>query len=588
METLITVGVVGLLAAIGTLTIGGVVGKASSQKLSADVDSLNRSVSAFLSSGGDLSGMKSADEVLSALKLNLTNASRIPGFSGSKIDERLSFEYQSSAEAQGSNWRVYWDEALTRFVLAQSGDQPGIKAFAYNAEPEVETPNVPKRELRKAKTPMLYAESSNWIWDYEDAAASAAPGPTSITLSEVANTTPAPPAPPAGGGPSGSSFTPLTPPQFSIAGGAFPVTSFNLPLALLNPNPAGSSDLYYSVNFGNWNLYTGPISVAPGAVVAAQAVPASGQYTSSARVDQTYTALPTGLIPPVITPSAPEFGLFTNRDLTITITIADQNSPSISRIEYRIGGDPWQPYASPFTLSRNAYPSGTLVQARAVPVNPLYLASSATLRTLGVELAKINGAAAGSFSNPSGQVDMITNLAAGASSDYFAWGRDYLNYGESVADGVVLAKSWLDYDGMTFNTVPLGERFALGSLSYFNGTILEGSSADAVSFAVNLNLGISGLSANTTFNFDFELVNVINNNDPNNLWADADFVRLASPVASQNVTVGGIEFQLKLEFGETTTNGFASFNEFHVLEHKSATTRLYGTRVEVGSLNFNK
>ena len=353
MEALITVGVVGLLAAIGTLTIGGVVGKASSQKLSADVDSLNRSVSAYLASGGDLSGMKSPDEVLAALKTSFSNASRMPGFSGGKIDERISFEYQSSSEARAGNWRVYWDESLTRFVLANSGTTPGIKAFAYSAEPEVEettemanSPNttdtgkISTRGTRNAKTPMLYAESSNWIWDYKDAAASAAPGPTNITLSEVADTAPTPPTPPPGGGPSGSSFTALNPPQFSIAGGAFPVTSFNLPLALLNPNPAGSSDLYYSVNFGNWNLYTGPISVVPGAVVAAQAVPASSQYTSSARVDQTYTALPAGLIPPVITPSAPEFGLFTNRDLTITIT--DQNSPSISRIEYRIGGDPWQ------------------------------------------------------------------------------------------------------------------------------------------------------------------------------------------------------------------------------------------------------
>jgi len=81
---------------------------------------------------------------------------------------------------------------------------------------------------------------------------------------------------------------------------------------------------------------------------------------------------------------------------------------------------------------------------------------------------------------------------------------------------------------------------------------------------------------------------VANQLDPANPWADADFVRLADPVASQRLTFNGVEFEFQLEFGETTSSGISYFDEFHVLESKSATTKLYGTLIEVGSISFNK
>jgi hypothetical protein len=331
------------------------------------------------------------------------------------------------------------------------------------------------------------------------------------------------------------------------------------------------------VNFGNWNLYTGTISVAPGAVVAAQAVPASPLYTSSAPVDQTYTALPAGLIPPVITPSAPEFGLFTNRD--VTVTIVNQNSPSISKIEYRIGGDPWQVYAGPFTLNRNAYPSGSLVQARAVPIDPYYVASTATLRTLGVETANLAGVSVGSFSNPVGEQNMETNLVNGLESDYFEWGK--VNGGN--AD---FSKSWLNYDGMSIANIALGQRFEIGRLDYYNGTILNNTGATEVSFNVDLGLNLNEFATQSLFSFNLELINTENKGDDD--WADADFVRLSNQVASKIVSFNGLQFQLQLEFGESTSSGISYFNEFHVIENREASTKLYGTLIEVGTVTFNK
>lgn len=582
-EALITIAVIGVLATIASIGFSGLFSSTTSRKLSSDVDSLNRSVAAYIGSGGDLSQVETADEVLKALKQSFSNASRIPGFSGAKIDERLTFDYQDDKEAQGKSWRAYWSQEESRFVLSQSGKGGGIKAFGYDVATAVDATAATK----DPKTPLLYAENSTWIWDYKDAAPSVAPGPSSLPLTEVADTTPtAPPSPP-GGGPSGSFTTPLSAPTFSIPGGNFPVTSFNLPLILSNPNPAGSSDVYYSIDFGNWKPYTGAIQVPPGSVVAAQSIAVSSLYSNSTRVDQSYAALPVDLLPPVITPSRPEFGLFTGRELTVTLT--NLNPTSISALQYRIGGDPWQTYAGPFSLLRDGYPSGALVQARAIPKDPYYVASVATLRTLGVEAASIAGASAGSFSNPTGDKDMLTNLTKGASSDYFAWGRDYLINDETMDEEVKgrLKQSSLEFDGLSFNGITSGQRFEVGTLAYYNGTIVGGTGANQISFSTNLTFTMNGVAVKSAFSFDLDLINVQNQNDPNDPWADADYVKMANPVASQILDFNGIQYQFQLEFGETTPAGIALFDEFHVLEGRTATTRVYGTLVEVGTISFN-
>lgn len=583
-EVLITVAVVGILATLGTIATSHVVSKSREQKLFSDTASLNRSVAAFVASGGDLSEAKTAEEVLSVLKRSFSSASRIPGFSGSKIDERLSFTLQSPEEAQRDGWRAYWNAEEQSFVVAPSGEEAGIKAFTLDAIAPSPGSSDDTAPLLKPNAPLLYSESSTWIWDYQDAAPGAHPAPSDIPVGETPNTapTPADPATPT------TPATPLAPPTFSIASGSFPIGAFDLPLSLYNPNPAGSSDLYYSVDFGNWQLYTGSIQVAPGAIVAAQAIARSELYRSSPRVDQNYAALPANLVPPLIIPSRPEFGLFTGRELTVTLS--NLNPSSISQLEYRIGGDPWQTYTGPFTLERSGHPSGALIQARAVPIDPHYLASTATLRTLGVETPSIAGQSAGSFSNPAGEQNMLTNLIPGGSSNYFAWGRDYLLKDETIDPLILgqLKQSSLKFSGLGFNELSSGESFEVGSLTYYNGTIVGGTGANSISFAVDLNFTMNGVAVNTSFHFDFELVNVVNQNNPLDPWADADYVRLATSTASELLNFNGILYQFQLEFGESTSAGISLFDEFHVLEGRTATTKLYGTLVEVGSVNFNR
>lgn len=582
LEALIVVAVVGILAAMAGAVFSHVVTSARDQKLISDVDTLNRSVIAYLGAGGDLSKAESPEDVLAALKRNMSHASRVPTLSGSKIDERLTFTMQSPAEVGGSGWRAYWDANSNRFILGKTGNTPGIKGFVLD-----DRVTSDGTEDENAKSSMLYAAKDNWIWDYQEVPPTIPAGPSIIPLSGVSDSTAIPiPTGSGGGGP--GSLTPLAAPTFSIASGAYPIASFNLPLTIANPNPAGASTLYYSIDFGNWKAYSGPLSVPPGSVVAAQAIATSDLYSDSTRVDQNYDFIPGFLIPPVISPDRPELGLFTGR--VITVTLVEQNADSISRMEYKIGGDPWTNYTGAFKIDRKDYPSGALIQARAVPLSEFYTSSTTTLRTIGIETPSVTGGAIGSFSDPIGKGGMVTNLNGGGSSNYFEWGRIVRNDGgnhSAPSDAPSLSRSWLDYSPTTFNNVNSGQRFEIGSLDYYNGTILGASGADAVTFTADLSFNMNGVAASTTLNFNFELINVVNQLNPSNLWADADFVKLSSPIASQTITFQGIDFRFQLEFGETTGDGISLFDEFHVLEGRSAATRLYGTLIEVGSVNFN-
>lgn len=582
IETMISVVVVGALAFLATVMFTNVTSSTREQKLSSDVETLNRSVVAFLASGGDLSKARDADDVLAALKQEMENASRVPGFGGAKLDDRVAFKYQTENEAAKNSLRAYWDADQQRFILASSGQAGGIKGLDL-AESSTLAGNS---DMKAGKASMLYAKDGNWIWEYADGAAPAPPRPTSITLGSTTDTTPA--APPTTPPPATGSQSPLTPPSFSVTSGSYPITSFDLPLILTNPNPAGTSEIYYSVDFGNWNLYSGPLTVPPGAVVAAQTIAVHQDYQNSGRIDQTYTALLVGLVPPLIVPSSSEFGLLSNRLLTVTLT--DLNSPGVSKMQYRTAKGSWQDYTGPFSLTRTEFPSGAMVEARAIPIDPNYLASTAALRSLGVETPSVAGASVGSFSAPTGSTTMLTNLSsAGAASSYFEWGRDYLIEGESMnkEEEARLKASHMSFTGTSFTAAINGDPFQIGNLSYYNGTIVSGTAADAIRFSTNVSLNLNGYTASANFNFDFNLINTVNKLDPNDPWADADYVQLRRSIASETLNFNGVLFQLQLEFGETTSSGFASFNEFYILEGANATTKVYGTLVEVGTVNFN-
>lgn len=578
VEVLIVVAVVGVIATIATISVDGVLSSSRETKLTSDVSSLNRAILAFKATGGDLSQAKTADDVLSLLKATVTDGDRLPGFGGSKIDPRLLPQYLASNDDSNKDLCAYWDPASQTFVIGQ-GDagQKLIKKFVLNAEEgEKDHGTV------QVDSSMRYAADGNWIWDYEDATPTTVAGPSTFSTTPVpSGSSPPTPGPGPSTPPSSSSLTVLDPPVFSIPAGSFPISQFSLTLSLTNPNPAGSSAVYYSVDYGNWIIYTGPISVSPDATVAAQTIASTDAYSDSSRVDQQYLATPEDLLPPIITPSVTTLGLFS--DTVSTVTIVNPNDPAISSLEYRIAGGPWLPYTVPFTVSRLDYPSGSLVQARSVPTNPNYIASVTTLRSIGAEAISIVGNATGEFSDPLGGSKMETNLTSGETNNYFEWGS--ITSGNSGNTGNDLSKSTMEFTSSTLGSINPGETFELGTLNYYNGEIYSGTGADSVSFAIDLGFDLNGVTTSSIMDFSFNLINTQNNSKDE--WENADYVQIDNPIATQTISFNGIDFQLQIQFGTSTSNGITSFDEFHVLEQQSATTTVFGTLVEVGSINFN-
>ena len=66
-------------------------------------------------------------------------------------------------------------------------------------------------------------------------------------------------------------------------------------------------------------------------------------------------------------------------------------------------------------------------------------------------------------------------------------------------------------------------------------------------------------------------------------WENADYVWFNDTVSSQPVDLYGYDYSLVLEFGETSTYGFSSIDQFHVQETNRASANIYATLVSIGS-----
>ncbi len=584
VEVLLIVATIGILATVGTTITTQMIEGARRQKLESDAATLNRSVSAYLASGGDLSRARSAEEVISALKRGFSNAARLPGWGGAKLDERVQFTFQNDREVGSGKLSIQWSPNERSFRVARTEKVLGIKEVYLDDTPrDADKGENSDGEGSTAHTGFEYASHGTWIWDYQDGASPPSNGVDPMNTSTAPDNALPPASPPSGGG-GPAALTILSPPNFSIPSGSYPIESFELPLTLTNPNPSGSSEVYYSVNSGNWQLYTSSILVAPDAVISARAITIHPRFSNSDRSEETYKVAVADLLTPIISPSRPEFGVYIGHDITVAIT--DQNAGGTSKLEYRIGNGPWQAYTDPFLLCRSDYLTGAVIQARAVPTSAYYNASPPASESLGVEKPMIAGSSDGSFSNPKGDKNMITNLPTGQSSNRFAWGRDYFLSSETPSkDGIALNSNFMEFQGTSFSGVTPGERFEIGNLIYFNGTTVIDTNATSINFTADISLNLNGVTRDVLTDFKFDLVNVKNNyKDP---WADADYVRLATPSSNKIIDFNGIQFRFELEFGSSSSSGYTTFDQFYVLEDETASAKMYGRLVEIGNIGFN-
>ena len=183
----------------------------------------------------------------------------------------------------------------------------------------------------------------------------------------------------------------------------------------------------------------------------------------------------------------------------------------------------------------------------------------------GLSLAPITveGGGSGVFVNPAGPPGMVIT---GVGTNDFAWG----NPGPFGT-----GPSRLTFEGTMFSAITEQE-FFLGTLTFYNGTIQLATDADTVDLKINMDLSTpDGMSQ--SFVYSLELIDTPNvkGTSPE---AQADIVNLPRLSPRSIFTIDGIDYTLKLTFGNviTSNGGFSERDRFFVYEGQSASAELRG------------
>lgn len=239
VEMLVVVGAIAATTGIGMVAVQHTREASQESKLQSDVGRLNDAVKTYLMNGGTLPADADASEVLTRLKTKATSSSAkaVVGLTGPFIDERITGVESGTGAGPV---RATWNATANRFELTTSGE--GYISFhlggSVRATPETET----------RSTSQKFASRDSWVWDYETdetVAVVAKPAEVMTALPEtVAQTPQGQPGP-----------RRLLQPEYSMPGGLYPYANFPMALTLTNPNPQGSSVLFYSLNNGPWVPY---------------------------------------------------------------------------------------------------------------------------------------------------------------------------------------------------------------------------------------------------------------------------------------------------------------------------------------------
>lgn len=239
VELLVVVGAIATASGIGVVAVHQAREASATQKLESDVGRINQSVRTYLANGGTIPNDADAEAVLARLKSKPTaeDAKSLVGVGGPFIDERI------GGVASGGGFgplRATWNQSIQRFELTRSGE--GFTSFHLHE-------SVDGSHTTEARsTAQKFSHHSGWVWDFENADSLAVVArPAELATSE----------------PDLEAFTPqgqpgpqrLRQPEFSIPAGLYPYADFPLGVEVNNPNPRGSSMVFYSLNNGSWTPY---------------------------------------------------------------------------------------------------------------------------------------------------------------------------------------------------------------------------------------------------------------------------------------------------------------------------------------------
>jgi|GEM_PF-1491709 len=283
VEILLVVAVVAILSGVAMVAVTNTRESTRVSKLESDVATINAAIQVYQVNGGALPAIATPQQILDKLKTSADTASAaaIPGLHGSVVDRRLWVD--PNDPPTGAEPRALWNGTAGRFVIATSGSN-GVRNFL------LDDTKAATNYGTEARTPGVVTQTNGWVWNYVDVAPTARGGPAGGPGTTTGTS---------GTSPTSRSALQLNPPTFSRAGASqIPLTDFDISLTLANPNPAGSSQVFYSVNGGAFTLYGGQtLVVTPNTSISAYAATNDpDHWTDSASAPNTYTVDPVTLV----------------------------------------------------------------------------------------------------------------------------------------------------------------------------------------------------------------------------------------------------------------------------------------------------
>jgi hypothetical protein len=178
------------------------------------------------------------------------------------------------------------------------------------------------------------------------------------------------------------------------------------------------------------------------------------------------------------------------------------------------------------------------------------------------------GISNGTWGEPTPGSTNTNPIFTGVGSNTFTWGDPNICPPDLDIPGCqVIGSNKLNFNGNSFST-DINSEFQIGDLTYFNGTVLLGTSVEFV--PLNLNLSFSSpLGISEVFDFKLRLVNTPNEAiDPEQ---NADFVFIDTNLSNRTFSFEGDKYTLEL----TGFNPNVDQKSIKALEGGTTATAIY-------------
>ncbi|MFT5466668.1 MAG: type II secretory pathway pseudopilin PulG [Verrucomicrobiales bacterium] len=402
---------------------------------------------------------------------------------------------------------------------------PGIAAFELNdALAAIDF----GEELRADAMIDLNADDG-WIWVYQDAEGEAPPGPTVVPITPVSGDPPDPVTPPGR----------LIQPTLNPSPGTYPGSNFPLGVAIGNPNDPAFSDLFWATDWSNggglnWQPYVSPVSIQPGQQLLTYVKSTDPAYLDSYSTGGVYDASAIALSAPEIIASASQLDLDSNEPVSISLNDTNPSGTPLE-LQVRLPGGSWTAYTGAFDVLPQDYSAGFTIEAKTVATTPAYTGSPVSNLTLPIKLSPPEIALSDpaftptitqitvtlTNTNPSGSSTSkykVTNLDDGSETSWIAYSAPFVLDATSYLEGFTVT---------AFNEPDQPNYIAsdeVESDAGFFGIEVDGFTIFVldVSGSMSWNDRIGQMKA--------EVVNTLNNYDPNGKFAIVKFSGSASTV----------------------------------------------------------